>query len=524
MKIPLSIVMDRLAPFKPESHITDKKPSFSVVNIFPSRARALSSSHLYVGRLSEIFDADWRGEDIYCVAVRDRFRDEEESPERMKNIIVLNSNCDPLDVFTAIQRCFFQIIEWNEQMKDYIITNHSLQDILRLSEDVIGNYITISDSALGLMAYTAGLSVDCPVTNALIENGYHNEESMALFKKHRLPEDWAKRREIYINDSRTISPYPNICKVVRYNNCYFAHVIMVCNVHEPSDGLVDLFQMMLDHLMVCFERQWNDEGSTIHVYDNLISTLVEEELPEDILEERAANCGLPMNANFLLLKISPQSNTSVIMQRMGQDIMSHLPEAKVTVIKDTLVALIVNRKNGWTPETEAILEQQMERYSAQCGISNPFTSLTELNFANKQADIALKYGVKQITLPFSGNAKLSSPRLHSYEAHYPYYLMCGTPEFARLAEATNASVALRKLEEYDRKHGSNNLELLYVYLNNDRKATETAAIMHMHRNNVIYRVNRICDIIDIDLSDSSVRFRLLLAYELFTPRTSGNKN
>lgn len=521
MKIPLSIVMDELAAYKPESYVSDDSVAFSTVNIFPTRQRQLHTNHIYIGKLSDIFYAEWRSADIHCVAVRDRIRDEDETPERMKNIIVLNANCDPLDIFTAIQRCFFRIIEWNEQMKDYLIQNRPMQDILCLCEPIIGNYINVTDSSLGLIAHTAGLECDCPVTQALIANGYHTKDSVALFKKYRMPERWANSNEIYLNDSRVVSPYPNICKVVRYNNTYFAHVVMVCNTRQPTPGLFDLFRMLLNHLMVCFERQWNhSEGSYLHVYDSLITSLIDDdELSGDIIAERVRYSGLPMYANFRFLKVSTDGNVTVMLQRMGRDIMGHIPEAKATVYKESLAILLVhpNEPKGWFEQQETVLEGIMERYSAKCGISNPFYSIADLRYAHEQADVALKYGARQTMLPFSGRAKLSSLRLYSYESYYPCYLMCGNPTSARLARTTKASLALKKLHEYDKQHGTNNLELLFVYLNNDRKATETAAFMHMHRNNVIYRINRICEMTDMDLDDYSVRFRLLLAYEIFSP-------
>ena len=67
-------------------------------------------------------------------------------------------------------------------------------------------------------------------------------------------------------------------------------------------------------------------------------------------------------------------------------------------------------------------------------------------------------------------------------------------------------------------HFTNNLELLFVYLTNERRASDTAQIMHMHRNNVIYRIGKISDMINMDLNESGVRFRLLMAYEIYTPR------
>lgn len=520
MLVPLSVILDGIDQYRPESHVEDETLSFSCVNIFPTWQRSLDHSQLYIGRLSQIFAADWHDSESCCIAVRDRISDADETPERMKNIIVLNSNCDVLDVFSTVQDIFSRIVEWNERMKDYLIQNRPIQDILCLSEDIIGNFITISDSSLGLVAYTAGLDVDCPTTKALIKNGYHNEESVALFKKYGLPERWNSQSDIYINESRQASPYPNVCKVVRYNNVYFAHVIMICNVRPPSRCIVDLFRMLLNHLMICFERQWHDESSTLHVYDSLITSLIDdEEISNEIIAERAQYSGLPMSADYCFLKASPESSMGVMLQRMAQDIMSHIPESKVTIYRGSLAILLVKQQKGkeWFAQIQPTLEMFMERYSSRCGISNPFSSLLELRYAYHQADVALKYGSRQSLLPFSGQAKLNYLRLYSYENYYPCYLMCGDPERAKLASTTKASVALRKLYHHDQQHSSNNLELLFVYLSNERKATETAKIMHMHRNNVIYHINRISEMIEMDLDDSTVRFRLLLAYEIFSP-------
>ena len=89
---------------------------------------------------------------------------------------------------------------------------------------------------------------------------------------------------------------------------------------------------------------------------------------------------------------------------------------------------------------------------------------------------------------------------------------------AHIAKSCRAYKALEILSDHDAKHSTNNLELLYVYLTNERRASDTAQIMHMHRNNVIYRVGKISDMIGMDLNESGVRFRLLMAYEIYTPK------
>ena len=60
--------------------------------------------------------------------------------------------------------------------------------------------------------------------------------------------------------------------------------------------------------------------------------------------------------------------------------------------------------------------------------------------------------------------------------------------------------------------------LLYVYLSQDRNTTRTAAKLGMHRNNVIYRVNRLEQRLGISLDDPDLRLRLLVSYHILSLR------
>ena len=59
---------------------------------------------------------------------------------------------------------------------------------------------------------------------------------------------------------------------------------------------------------------------------------------------------------------------------------------------------------------------------------------------------------------------------------------------------------------------TNNCEVLYTYLLNERRATETANSLHMHRNNVVYRINRIEEMLGISLDDKTTRLNLTMSY------------
>ena len=73
---------------------------------------------------------------------------------------------------------------------------------------------------------------------------------------------------------------------------------------------------------------------------------------------------------------------------------------------------------------------------------------------------------------------------------------------------------LLKLYQHDERHKSNNLQLLHVYLCFERNATESAKELNMHRNNVTYHINRIQEMLQVNLDDPHVRFMMLMSFFL----------
>jgi purine catabolism regulator len=72
--------------------------------------------------------------------------------------------------------------------------------------------------------------------------------------------------------------------------------------------------------------------------------------------------------------------------------------------------------------------------------------------------------------------------------------------------------ALNALIEYDRQHGAELLRTLGAFFAGRCGPKETAAILGVHRNTVLYRLDRIRDLTGFDLDDADVRLRLQLAY------------
>jgi len=92
--------------------------------------------------------------------------------------------------------------------------------------------------------------------------------------------------------------------------------------------------------------------------------------------------------------------------------------------------------------------------------------------------------------------------------------------FAQVADVDGLRESVRQsvgdLFELDRKKGSDLALTLRVYLEHDRRVSETAKAMHLHPNSLRYRVDRISKVLGIDFSDPDTRFFTLMALRLAT--------
>ena len=71
---------------------------------------------------------------------------------------------------------------------------------------------------------------------------------------------------------------------------------------------------------------------------------------------------------------------------------------------------------------------------------------------------------------------------------------------------------LGELIEYDKNNDSNILEVLKYYLENNGSVQKTAEHFYVHRNSINYRLNKVQDILDMDISDLDNRIQLRLAF------------
>lgn len=115
----------------------------------------------------------------------------------------------------------------------------------------------------------------------------------------------------------------------------------------------------------------------------------------------------------------------------------------------------------------------------------------------------------------SGNLR-SVAGVHFYEDLIIYQLLSSGVENEKSAELYTLSI--RSLVEYDKQNATNMVETLDCYFACNCNVSETAKALFIHRNTLIYRIDKIKSILGRDLKDSEERLLLQLGLRVYQVR------
>lgn len=186
------------------------------------------------------------------------------------------------------------------------------------------------------------------------------------------------------------------------------------------------------------------------------------------------------------------------------------PRTNIAVYRKDVVILLSYAQRTFRPELshQEQLTALLERYNGFMALSNGTRKLEALSSSFRLAR-------RTATL---GRALRNDPqeRIFFHE-DYSVYSIIDLCVQRYMESKGNVDVlylihpAVIHLTRYDLDHHSSLRDVLYYYLINDRNLVKTAAATYMHRNTVINKVNKIMELLDLDLEDGNLRQRLILS-------------
>ena len=165
----------------------------------------------------------------------------------------------------------------------------------------------------------------------------------------------------------------------------------------------------------------------------------------------------------------------------------------ISLVYEDSVIVIVNQD-----DVKALLDQcvgsESMQYYVIC-ISQPFGDLRDIASHYDNVRYLLARAEKQTGVYFAENFGIQ------YIVHTSRCLPNRIPH-----------PALAMLRAHDQEKNSTLYETLYQFLVNERSTQRTAQALHIHKNSLLYRLNQIKEIVDLDLDDPNLRAYLVFSF------------
>ena len=143
-----------------------------------------------------------------------------------------------------------------------------------------------------------------------------------------------------------------------------------------------------------------------------------------------------------------------------------------------------------------------EQYVLNIGVGEPAERLINVRRSFTQAQEAIRA---------SGSLR-GAAGVHFYEDLIIYQLLSSGVESEKSMELYTLSI--RSLVEYDHRNETNLVETLDCYFACNCNVSETAKALYIHRNTLIYRIDKIRSVLGRDLKDSEERLLLQLGLRI----------
>ena len=431
-----------------------------------------------------------------------------------------------LAALNALLDIFAKYRFWEAELNACCFEDKGLQGLLDASTPFLKNHVVILDAALKLLAYSKDVPCDDEITMELIAHGYHTDVNITKFKLHRRFKPWSEESGFVVNDSYEICKYITVAYSFKTDNSFSMILVMMCNVEDPLPYLLDVFSMFIKYVEYYAKRDYPANKPAGSAVDTFLKDLCSGALRDrSEIAERCEYVNLPYDARFCLFYIEAKADSGPFL-RVLSDVTLAVAPAKVVAMDDALVILCFNCLHEkchlhcearhcvkGVKSTSSRLNALMKSYDLYCGRSSKFTNLGDAGVAFMQAKAAYDIAIRDTKDLSNGLSQWN--RIASFDSCYIDFLNDNLPRKKRdMVLMTYAGNILEAIAESDSSARTDNYDFLYTFLECERKTSVTANVLHMHRNNVRYRIDRIEQQFGIDTNDPVLRFDLMLAYHL----------
>ena len=423
-------------------------------------------------------------------------------PASLCDYIEVEKDARVADVLNCAQDAYKKYNKWYLDMYEALSNESGIQELLDLTLPLLGNPVYFHDKNYQFIAHAEipGMPGGNDIYKSKQNNGRMSLDAINELKKTPYFEKTfeTKKPTFHVDAGELHYIYDNVRVKGEYWGRLFVDERM--RPFKKSDyTIIGALRSMIEKALV--NRNLSSGKQYRFLERKLVSLLEGKSVEWKELEEELHLNNWGMDNNYLCFRLRLNDvdlllNTTISTCEL---IESKLSDCITFPYESGVIGIVRVDSRAKTVER---LKTVLRDFHLYTGVSLMFNDFNNFPLYYKQAEIALKCGIKE------NNAEW----IHCFEEYCFSYMLDRCAE--ELLPETLFPPALRKLIEHDRRKSTSYVETLRAYLENDLKPAKAMKALYIQRSTFLYRLDRINEMMGVNLENARTKIHFLLAFQL----------
>ncbi len=435
-----------------------------------------------------------------------------EKMEEKDTLFYCISELEKAFIVNELHDIFHRLENWERILDFDLMTDSGLDEMLNITEEIIGFPLILYDMALKVIASSRGIDFEDEIFGPIMEKGFLPSEVVFMFEKDNIFTELEKNGIAYAKYFSD-EMFSEITMMIKVNEHTVAYIVILRIPVEDVEYAKELLSFLSTKISLYLERSQNNILGMRHMQDYLISDLfINDVINEKDLKERLEYIEMPFEGTFYLMRLMSISNYTMSIGHLIKVLESILKNSYIFSLDSKIYILFFLNNTERDEKTNSIflltlktIKNELIHYKYVCGISRKFHSLMDIRCAVKQAETAIYLFEK-----FTKEMYLNVFCFYDKCVVEDFFKSCG--ESIDLLNYCNPIIL--KVIEHDKKNGSNLFILLKTFLNCSENLSQTAEKLNMHRNNVVYHLKKIKTLYGLNLLNYDEKFHIELSIKI----------
>ncbi|MGH4120768.1 PucR family transcriptional regulator [Clostridium sp.] len=421
------------------------------------------------------------------------------------NIIEINSNENILEIFNEVRAFFRRDIKYNQfkiSLLEAFLSGEGICKIINIASELIGNPLIVIDLSFKILASSPVENITDLLWMDNVKKGYCSYEFIAELTKLETLKKGRKTKGPYVVTC-PISPIKKLVFKIQVNDKTIGNILLLeCKKQIDADDY--------NYLILISEIISKELGKK-QFYKNTKNVLSEEILYDllennienrTLIKQRLKNCTLVFSNHIFVLVIDLSNfelKQSVYSRHLNPTLLNLFPMSNSIYYNGAIVIIDDSDEFVEKDDKTQKVKNFLIKNNLKMGISSEFSSIEDCSIYYHQAIRSLEIGTILSEKEY----------IYMHEDIAPYNFIYMAKNQILKEDFYNNSIYV--LKKFDKINSSELYKTLYTYLKNNHNMTHSSEELFIHRNTLRYRLQKIVDLIGLDLDENDNSFKLYYA-------------